>query len=111
MKKLLTLVLLLFVSFNLFAQITWADISDDEKEQGLIGRALCTSENEVFEITKLKSLEPYFIKYLSVKDYLGKDITPQTTLYVVTFTNMAVMVHEIKKDSKIVNVYIKFLIE
>lgn len=111
MKKLFLIFLLTFVSFNLFAQIIWADISDSEKEEGLIGRALCTTEKEVFEITKLKSLEPYFIKYLSVKDYLGTDVTPQATMYVVTFTNMAVMVHEIKKDSKIVNVYIKFLIE
>lgn len=105
MKRALVLIFMLFVCNLLFAKVEWLDVEEMgfDKDSFLYPSAVatCETEEEVLKITHWKNLEDNFKTYLTEKEPADKNY------YVVMFTNLAVLVYEVNKGSKVYRYYFK----
>ena len=108
MKRLLILICLLFACSLLFSEIKWIDFDkNDERYKDYTALAVCSEKSEVLEITHLKSLDPYFISYQTDETMHNN----KTSVYLVTFTKLGIVIYEYVPNSKTVGVYAKSLFQ
>ena len=106
MKKLFIVLSLVFAVSGLFAEVEWFSGEDSEFE-GVLSRAICTTKKEALEIADLKSFDGLYKKYVNFETFMGVKELPPRDLYIVTFTETQIIIHEIKKNNKMVTAYVK----
>ena len=103
MKRFLILTCLLLVCNLLFSEIRWADA--EENDDGITAYAVCTTKEEVLEITHWDDLNSHFISYQQDKTVSNQD------LYLVVFMRLGTIVYEYHKGTKTVGYYVKTIFE
>ncbi len=103
MKKFLILTCLLFACNLLFCEIKWLDAK--ENDDGITAYALCSTEEEVLQVTHWKDLESHFISYTKEEEAAKQD------MYLVVFMNLGTVVYEYHKGTKMAAYYVKTIFE
>lgn len=103
MKKFLILTCLLFACNLLFCEIKWLDAK--ENNDGITAYALCSTEEEVLQVTHWKDLESHFISYTKEEEAAKQD------MYLVVFMNLGTVVYEYHKGTKMAAYYVKTIFE
>ena len=103
MKRFLILICLLFACNLLFCEIKWLDAK--ENDDGITAYALCSTEEEVLQVTHWKDLESHFISYTKEEEVAKQDI------YLVVFMNLGTVVYEYHKGTKMAAYYVKTIFE
>lgn len=105
MKKRIVLIALFFtICFNAFSEIKWIDAKEDN-EEGITACAVCTTKEEVLEVTHWKDLNSYFISYTQEKE------PAQADYYIVVFMRLGTLVYEYHKGTKMCGYYCKTIFE
>ena len=103
MKRFIILICLLLACNLLFSEIRWADA--EENDDGITAYAVCTTKEEVLEITHWDDLNSHFISYQQDKTVSNKDF------YLVVFMRLGTIVYEYHKGTKTVGYYVKTIFE
>jgi hypothetical protein len=103
MKRFLILTCLLFACNLLFCEIKWLDAK--ENDDGITAYALCSTEEEVLQVTHWKDLESHFISYTKEEEAAKQD------MYLVVFMNLGTVVYEYHKGTKMAAYYVKTIFE
>ena len=103
MKRFIVLTCLLFACNLLFCEIKWLDAK--ENDDGITAYALCSTEEEVLQVTHWKDLESHFISYTKEEEVAKQDI------YLVVFMNLGTVVYEYHKGTKMAAYYVKTIFE
>lgn len=103
MKRFLILICLLFACNLLFCEIKWLDAK--ENDDGITAYALCSTEEEVLQVTHWKDLESHFISYTKEEEAAKQD------MYLVVFMNLGTVVYEYHKGTKMAAYYVKTIFE
>ena len=103
MKRFIVLICLLFACNLLFCEIKWLDAK--ENDDGITAYALCSTEEEVLQVTHWKDLESHFISYTKEEEVAKQDI------YLVVFMNLGTVVYEYHKGTKMAAYYVKTIFE
>ena len=103
MKRFIVLTCLLFACNLLFCEIKWLDAK--ENDDGITAYAVCTTKEEVLEITHWDDLNSHFISYQQDKTVSNQDF------YLVVFMRLGTIVYEYHKGTKTVGYYVKTIFE
>ena len=103
MKRFLILICLLFACNLLFCEIKWLDAK--ENDDGITAYALCSTEEEVLQVTHWKDLESHFISYTKEEE------AAKQNMYLVVFMNLGTVVYEYHKGTKMAAYYVKTIFE
>jgi hypothetical protein len=103
MKRFIVLTCLLFACNLLFCEIKWLDAK--ENDDGITAYALCSTEEEVLQVTHWKDLESHFISYTKEEEAAKQD------MYLVVFMNLGTVVYEYHKGTKMAAYYVKTIFE
>ena len=102
-KRIAFIVILLTICLNAFCEIKWADA--EENDDGITAYAVCTTKEEVLEITHWDDLNSHFISYQQDKTISNQDF------YLVVFMRLGTIVYEYHKGTKTVGYYVKTIFE
>ena len=102
-KRIAFIVILLTICLNAFCEIKWLDAK--ENDDGITAYALCSTEEEVLQVTHWKDLESHFISYTKEEEAAKQD------MYLVVFMNLGTVVYEYHKGTKMAAYYVKTIFE
>ena len=102
-KRLSFIVIFLTFCFYTFSEIRWID--PEENDEGITAYAVCTTKEDVLEITHWDDLKSHFISYQQDKNVSEHDF------YLVVFMRLGTIVYEYHKGTKAVGYYCKTIFE